>query len=54
MPPAMEAWDHDQLDSWEAACSPDSPASLLSSLSLSHSLLTILSLLAPSNKSFET
>ena len=31
-----------------------SPASLLSSLSFSHSPLTVLSLLAPSNKSFET
>ena len=34
--------------------SPDSPVSLLSSLSFSHSPLTVLCLLAPSNKRFET
>ena len=65
MPPAIEAWNHNRLDSREVACfllvilsschqSPDSPASLLSSLSFSYSPLTFLSVLAPSNKRFET
>lgn len=61
MPPAVEARNHSRLDSREVACSRSFFlssvtwfSSFTSLLSFSYSPLTFLSVLAPSNKSFET